>query len=136
MTQQDIPTGASVPTATAADVDPGSGTTEAPPPPRRKRVGPVVGLLLAIVSLVFSVVQFAGGIGELGDLFGPGKVPGERIASQVSGTGGSGYWICGDLRAEVGATASCWTPSDRTAGIRATVTAVDGDVVSYDLESS
>lgn len=106
---------------------PGTSTPEASPP--RRRIGPVLSILGGLASLVIGVIALLG-------LLGPGVVESSAVASEIQSRVPTGVAVCSDdLRAEVGASISC-SVLDGTASytVRATVTAVNGDDVSYQLE--
>ncbi|MEJ2869823.1 DUF4333 domain-containing protein [Actinomycetospora sp. OC33-EN08] len=124
------------PAAPINGVTPGPGPSEAPPP-KKSKAGPIAVLVLSIVGVLFSLIQFVGGVGALaGDLFGPGVVESSTVQGEIQSRIVGGVAMCSqDLRAEVGATITCSVlGGPERYDVRATVTAVDGDDVRYDLE--
>ena len=131
MTQPAAPAPFSSPEPTTAAA-PGLRPEETSPPRAAwwRRPTPILGLLFAVVALVFSVMQLVGGIGSL---LGPGVVSSSQVASEIQSRVTTGVATCSeDLPAQVGATISCSVlDGSDTVVVRATVTAVDGDDVNY-----
>lgn len=115
------------PVATTTGVEPGFRTPEASPP--RRRVGPILSILGSLAAVVIGVVSLLG-------LLGPGVVESSVVAGEIQSRVSTGIAMCADdLRAEVGASISCSVLDGADSySVRATVTAVDGDDVSYRLE--
>ncbi|GAA4843948.1 hypothetical protein GCM10023201_38650 [Actinomycetospora corticicola] len=115
------------PTATTNGVVPGTGTPAASPP--RRRLGPILTVLGSLAAVVVGVIALFG-------LLGPGVVDSSVVANEIQGRITSGQATCPeDLKAEVGASISCSVLDGAdTYSVRATVTAVDGDDVSYRIE--
>jgi hypothetical protein len=115
------------PTATANGVVPGSSTPEVSPP--RRRLGPILTVLGSLAAVVVGVIALFG-------LLGPGVVDSSVVANEIQGRITTGQAICSeDLPAEVGASITCSVlDGSDSYSVRATVSAVDGDDVSYQLE--
>ncbi|MDL5155132.1 DUF4333 domain-containing protein [Actinomycetospora termitidis] len=116
------------PAATTNGVEVGSRPVEASPPKRRK-AGPILSIVFGVIAVIFGLIQLFG-------LFGPKVVDSSAVASEIQSRVSTGLATCSeDLPAKVGATISCSVLDGAdTYNVRATVTAVDGDNVRYDLE--